>query len=106
MIKVMINQEIIKRNLKYFGERAVVDNAVEELAELIQAVQKSKRATSDYEYASARNAIIEEMADVHIVLANLQEIFEVNQIELQSNIDAKQQRQVTRIAKHMRVSEK
>lgn len=102
----MINKEIIKRNLRHFGERAVVDNAVEELAELIQAIQKTYRANDSYEFAQRRTALLEEVADVYIVLANVQEVFNIKDIELQTFIDAKQQRQVERIANDMRISKK
>lgn len=100
---MMINKEIIKRNVMHFGADNVIDNAVEESAELIQAIQKFKRDDDILGYNEKRTALLGEIADVYIILANLEEVFKVKDYELQSYIDAKQQRQVERIAKQMRL---
>lgn len=97
-----INIEITKRNLACFGKDAITDNAVEECAELIQAIQKMKRNDGCFE--DKRGNLILEMADVCIVLSNLKEIYEIEDFEIQFSIDMKQQRQVDRIAA-MRLSE-
>lgn len=97
-----VNTEVTKRNLACFGKDAVLDNSIEELAELIQAIQKMKR--SDGYFDNKRTDLIMEMADVYIVLENLKDVYSIDDIAIQFSIDIKQQRQVERIA--MRLSEK
>lgn len=97
-----VNTEVTKRNLACFGKDAVLDNSIEELAELIQAIQKMKR--SDGYFDNKRTDLIMEMADVYIVLENLKDVYSIDDIAIQFSIDIKQQRQVERIA--MRLSKK
>lgn len=59
----------IVETVKHFGEYSQIVVAIEELAELQQQLTKVLRGKTDYEH------ITEEMADVQIILAELEVIF-------------------------------
>lgn len=60
--------------------------AMEELAELIQALSKGERA-----------AILEEMADVCVMLEQMMYFYDIGEIELETVMDIKMDRQLHRI---------
>ena len=63
----MTFNEICKRAVAQWGVEAQLDQAVEEAAELIQAVNKFKRYKSPW-------SLIEEMVDVEIMIGQLKAI--------------------------------
>lgn len=60
--------------------------AMEELAELIQALSKGERA-----------AILEEMADVCVMLEQMMYFYDIGKIELETVMDIKMDRQLHRM---------
>lgn len=72
--------------------------AQEELAELIQAISKWKR----YKNNQARENIIEEIADVTIMLEQLKMMYAIKEEILQDEIDCK----IDRLRKRMEEEEK
>ena len=70
--------------VRKFGQDSQIDQAIEEMSELITALQKYKRATCanlpdaknrDAVRAAAKDHVQEEMSDVKIMMAQLAEIF-------------------------------
>lgn len=70
----------------------------EELAELIQAASKMRRATNTgSDIDAARYNIIEEAADVLICIRQMQEIYGITDHEIQVMVDRKCRRQEARL---------
>ena len=66
---------IMLRAIHRYGEAAQIDMAVEEMAELTKALCKVKRATPGATTTAAIANVIEEIADVQIMLDQLRLIF-------------------------------
>lgn len=80
---------ILEENIKAHGTEVETTVAMEELAELIQAVSKVKRYGFVGKY---KDNLIEELADVDIVITELMMLFDVSTEEFYSVIDRKVQR--------------
>lgn len=80
---------ILEENIKAHGKELETTVAMEELAELIQAVSKVKRYGFRDEY---KDNLIEELADVDIVITELMMLFDVSAEEFYSVMDRKVQR--------------
>ena len=65
--------EIYQQAIETYGKDAQLKMAIEEMAELTQAICKSFRGKDNLDN------IIEEIADVEIMLAQLKIIFEISQ---------------------------
>jgi NTP pyrophosphatase (non-canonical NTP hydrolase) len=88
-LPVIKNPEVIKEAVETYGSRAQVDMAIEEMSELTKALCKERRyELTEGKHAEARANVIEEMADVTIMLAQLILIFDRDN-ELQQAIDYK-----------------
>lgn len=75
---VMTTEErraLLDRAITTYGAPAQMDMAVEEMAELTKAICKIKRAQAGCEVTAAIGNVIEEMADVQIMLDQLRIIF-------------------------------
>lgn len=75
---VMTTEErraLLDRAITAYGAPAQMDMAVEEMAELTKAICKIKRAQAGCEVTAAIGNVIEEMADVQIMLDQLRIIF-------------------------------
>ena len=68
-------RNIMTRAIQHFGETAQIDMAVEEMAELTKAICKVKRAQAGAEMGAAVENVVEEIADVQIMLDQLRIIF-------------------------------
>lgn len=68
-------RDIMLRAIHRYGEAAQIDMAVEEMAELTKALCKVKRATPGSTTTAAIANVIEEIADVQIMLDQLRLIF-------------------------------
>jgi NTP pyrophosphatase (non-canonical NTP hydrolase) len=68
-------RNIMTRAIQHFGETAQIDMAVEEMAELTKAICKVKRAQAGAEMGAAVENVVEEIADVQIMLDQLRLIF-------------------------------
>lgn len=80
-----------KENAKYFGYEAQSNQLVEECAEVIQAVSKYRRAstglghpTAEDEKAVALENLIEEIADVEIMLEQVKYLLQIPEEELEA----------------------
>lgn len=74
----MVETDLYERALKLKGETSQIDIAVEELAELMQALIKYKRNEGLYEKILLKENIVEELADVQIMIKQLIYNFDVN----------------------------
>ena len=68
-MKVELDNEIIHGAVESFGAQNQINMAVEECAELVDALMKYRRGRVDL------NAIVTEIADVQIMCAQLEYIF-------------------------------
>lgn len=68
-------RNIMARAIQHFGETAQIDMAVEEMSELTKAICKVKRAQAGAEMGAAVENVVEEIADVQIMLDQLRLIF-------------------------------
>lgn len=98
------NDDVIFRNIEKQGYTAINDKTVEELAELIQAIQKYRQCIREIPnvdnmvFVKHRSNLLEELADVYIVLENTKIVFNVSNNDIQDVIIAKQNKQAKRIA--------
>lgn len=75
MITAEERRALLDRAITTYGAPAQMDMAVEEMAELTKALCKIKRAKAGCEVTAAIGNVIEEMADVQIMLDQLRIIF-------------------------------
>ena len=85
----IIDKMIQKKTIDKFGADIQSTICMEECAELIQAISKMKRGKED-----KRDNLIEEMADVYIILEQLQYIYDIGDSEIENWIVCKQDRQL------------
>lgn len=76
---------ILDRAITTYGAPAQMDMAVEEMAELTKALCKIKRAQAGCEVTAAIGNVIEEMADVQIMLDQLRIIFGRSTAEIEED---------------------
>lgn len=87
-------RNIMTRAIQHYGETAQIDMAIEEMAELTKALCKVKRATPGATTTAAVSNVIEEIADVQIMLDQLRLIFARSTDEVE---EEKLRRLLTRI---------
>ena len=96
-IDARVNDETMDR----YGIKMQSLVAMEELAELQKVISKLVRnleeRTKPLEFKGLRNNLIEEMADVLICMDQLIEYYQIQGIEIQDTIRAKQKRQAKRL---------
>lgn len=85
-----IRKNIIQKSVAFNGRTLQTIVAMEELAELIQALSKELRSKHDKEH------LVEEIADCYIVIETVKEMFNVSESEVQQLIIEKQNRQEQR----------
>ena len=88
-----MNREINKKAIQKYGVAAQCNIAMEECAELIQAVSKIRRCND----SSTLVHLIEEMADVSIVIDQLMIMYGVTEEVLNLMIQYKQARNALRM---------
>ena len=92
-----INQETMDR----YGIEMQSLVAMEELSEMQKAISKLVRnpeeKTKPLEFKGLRHNLVEEMADVLICMDQLIEYYQIQGIEIQDSIQAKQERQAKRL---------
>ena len=76
---------LLDRAITTYGAPAQMDMAVEEMAELTKAICKIKRAQAGCEVTAAIGNVIEEMADVQIMLDQLRIIFGRSTAEIEED---------------------
>lgn len=88
------------RAINRFGKRHQLSVAQEELAELIQAISKYNRSLDNqFDKEKAKQMIIEEMADVTIMMAQLIDIAGIKQSQIDEVIKFKILRMEERLNK-------
>ena len=75
MMDAEARRALLEHAIRLYGEPAQMDMAVEEMAELTKALCKVKRATPGATTTAAIANVIEEIADVQIMLDQLRLIF-------------------------------
>ena len=75
MMDAETRRALLDRAITTYGALAQMDMAVEEMAELTKALCKIKRAQAGCEVTAAIGNVVEEMADVQIMLDQLRIIF-------------------------------
>lgn len=100
MIATTFRQDkIIRETVNIYGDKQYM-TAVEEMAELMQAISKYLRITysscSDAEQKEAINNIAAEMADVYVMLEQLQIMLNIKNGDIHSVINRKLNRQFER----------
>ena len=78
----------LKKAIIHYGREQQLNIAIEEMSELTKEICKWKRGVDN------RDAIIEEMADVYIMLWQMQFMFNVNPV---LELDAKMQEKINRL---------
>lgn len=86
----MIEMEKI---IDFYGKESQARIAMEECAELIQAINKGLRYPED---EKRKENIAEEMADVYIILKQLEYIFNISKSDIEYFLQKKQERIVRR----------
>jgi NTP pyrophosphatase (non-canonical NTP hydrolase) len=72
----MTNEQIFKAAIEKFGEKNQQDMCIEECAELIQAINKWRRKPCAFTFGN----LLEEIADVEIMLAQLRLIIDADMV--------------------------
>lgn len=89
------NQQIF---IDKYGENYCTRIAMEECAELIQAINKMSRLNRGYkDYNSAKDNLTEEMADVLICMEQLKMIYDVADEDIQLWVNQKYKRALKRL---------
>ena len=73
-----------KETAKYYGYEEQSNQLVEECAELIQAVSKYRRAEGADKKAIALENLIEEIADVELMLEQIKYLLQIPEDELEA----------------------
>lgn len=90
-----MKQELIQKLIDKNGIQIQSNIAMEECAELIQAISKCLRS-KEIVPMTVREHLIEEMADVQICLEQLQVMFHISDTEILCWKEAKENRLLTR----------
>lgn len=81
-----------------YGQAEQSRLAMEECAELIQAINKMSRLNRGYkDYNSAKDNLTEEIADVLIMIEQLKIMYNITDDDIQHWIDYKHERQIKRL---------
>lgn len=91
-----INHDIIKKSIRHYGKGLIATIAMEECAELIQAISKYKRGKPDRDNM-AEEIAAEEIADVLISIENMKYVAGISDKKIQKWIDYKQKRSLKRV---------
>lgn len=76
-------RDIMTRAIQHYGKTVQIDMAIEEMAELTKALCKVKRAATGAESAAAIANVVEEAADVQIMLDQIRLIFDRSTAEVE-----------------------
>ena len=96
---IPIDSYVVKKSIEHYGKDLQSTVCMEECAELIQAISKEKRGSSD------KGHLAEEMADVIICIEMLKQIYNITEDEIYSWIITKQERTIERIKKDVQSTE-
>lgn len=98
----MTTEQKIQYIANHYGYEPQSRQLIEELSELIQAVCKHNRAFGGKQLSESRecpekDAITEEMADVEIMILQIEYLLGISAMELNNMIEQKLDRQIERI---------
>ncbi len=100
----MTTNQKIRYIANHYGYESQSRQCIEELAELIQAINKFDRAKENLiktgkarELVEAEKNIAEEIADVAIIIAQLQELLGIDDERVMGIVDMKLDREIMRI---------
>lgn len=80
----MVNSlKVLEQAILTYGKDAQLDMYIEEMSELIKEICKHKRGKDN------RDEIIDEMADVYIMLEQMKMIFDISEKQINEQIDFK-----------------
>lgn len=82
-------EEIIRKAISTFGDKKQIAVAIEEMSELTKELCKAIRVYDTEDVNSYVDNIIEEIADVEIMLKQLRIIFAIRDIEVENMTDFK-----------------
>lgn len=71
-----MDRELLKRIIKTYGIENQMMQCIEEMAELTQAINKYRRAEFSDSCIDAYNLVIEEIADVQIMIEQMRWMFD------------------------------
>jgi NTP pyrophosphatase (non-canonical NTP hydrolase) len=99
--EMQVNDKICRKIINMFGTETMLNICMEEPAELIQAISKMRRLSakdvSEPIGIERRRNLVEEIADVSIILTELMIIYGIKPHEVQTWIEGKQIRSKERI---------
>ena len=70
-----MDRKILRKAIDTYGTEAQMMQCIEEMAELIQAINKYFRANTNEEMVKAYISVIEEISDVQIMLEQMRLLF-------------------------------
>lgn len=79
-------RDVLEKAIKFYGKDKQMIVAIEELSELQKEICKWQRGIGNYDH------VVEEVADVIVMIEYLKLIFEINDKELEKAIDYKLKR--------------
>ena len=92
-------KDLYERNIRYHGTQQETTIAMEECSELIQAISKCKRYGGFID--KHRDNLIEEIADVLIVINELQLIYDISDNDIENIKNTKMDRMDYRIKNNL-----
>lgn len=93
----------MEKVIDFYGKKAQCNQAMEECAELIVAINKCLRYPHDVQ---SINNLVEEMADVIIMICQLKVIFQIHNDEFESMLKSKEDRIIKRLELEKKKREK
>lgn len=94
----MYNELDLKRIGQYYGVDHQINQATEEMAELIQALNKYRRLTIErVDLTKAVDHVTEEIADVELMLSQIKRLLDIDPRKVEYYKELKIERQLIRI---------
>lgn len=76
-----MDEEILLKAIERYGIENQMMQCIEEMAELTQAINKYRRAKWSYSATDAYNHVIEEIADVQIMIEQMRIMFDREDVD-------------------------
>ena len=70
-----MDRKILRKAIDTYGTEAQMMQCIEEMAELIQAINKYFRVSTQFKWAEAYDSVVEEIADVQIMREQMRIVF-------------------------------
>lgn len=96
---MLTNENVLVDAIRHYGTEAQTSVCIEEMAELSHAILKYRRYPGGSDECLFRAAIVEEIADVEIMLAQLRIIYGIEEYSIAIEKEFKLKRLAERIAK-------